>query len=356
MAKPKSSFSDGLTVSLVVNNGEKYLLHCLNSLAQQTYDNFFLLIIDNASIDNSRGMITIWLKDHPTMQTKTRLIVNKKNLGFCKAHNQAFRWSGSKYFCILNQDVILRSNYFRLLIDFLNVETKIASVQGKLLSWNFTNSQNYSKNLFQPVPSQEIIDTCGLVVYKRRQVANIGQGVVDVGQFDHTKEIFGVAGVAPIYRRQALQAVEVYDELFDENFFAYKEDIDLAWRLQQIGFKSFIVAGAVGYHDRSLKEAFSIVAQVRQRRRWSRLLKMCSYRNHILLLFKNDCLNNFLRHSPYIFWYELKKAGYMLLFEPVIFLRSWGQVLKLLIPTWRKRRFLSNRSAGHCLDIRRWFI
>ncbi len=342
-----------LTISLVVNNGEKYLGHCLDSLASQTFTNFLLLIIDNASIDNTKKFLESWLNENPAMAKKTRVITNKKNLGFCKGHNQAWQWSSGEYFCILNQDVILRPNYFELILEVM-VKNNAAAAQGKLLSWNFSPNQNYPKDLSKPLNKEEAIDSCGLVVYKNRHMTNLGQGEVDAGQFNNIQEIFGVGGTAPIYTRLVLEKVVYGNELFDENFFAYKEDVDLAWRLRKLGLKSYLVPAAVGYHDRSLKEDNSLLKIIKKRRRWSPQLRLSSYRNHWLVLLKNDTFKNFIKDLPAIAWYEFKKICYMIVFEPIVFMRSWGQIAKLFSKTRKKR--LKGQEVLSNKEMRTWFV
>ncbi len=346
-----------LTISLVINNGEKYLAHCLDSIAQQSFSDCLVLIIDNASIDNSQSVLTSWFSEHPALKQRSRIIINKKNLGFCRAHNQAWQWSGGDYFMVLNQDVILRPNYLAELVSFMDKHIEVGATQGKILSWDFATTQDYAKDLSKPLHQQEMIDTLGLKMFKSRRVVNIGQGEVDTGQYQKNMEIFGVAGTAAIYRRQAIEAVKFQDELFDENYFMYKEDVDLAWRLRLIDSSSYYIASATAYHDRSLKEPASFLQLIKARWHWPPRLKLTSYRNHWLTIIKNDCGASFFRHIFYIGWYEFKKLGYMIIFEPVTLFKAWGQIIRLLPATRRKRKLIrSINKKVDCIKLAKWYI
>ena len=94
-----------LSIHLIVYNGEKYLPFCFKSLVKQTFQDFYVLIIDNCSTDGSVDFIENYLNNHKNQlfSEKCRLIKNSKNLGFAPAHNQAIQWSNSEYVFMMNQ-------------------------------------------------------------------------------------------------------------------------------------------------------------------------------------------------------------------------------------------------------------
>jgi GT2 family glycosyltransferase len=134
-------------------------------------------------------------------------------------------------------------------------------------------------------------------------------------------EVFGVSGALPLFRRSALQMiVDKEGNVFDPVFSSYKEDVDLAFRLQQYGSTSWVVPDAVAYHDRSaaMPGKLGDTEALLNKQKQSEIVKYNSYRNHLYVLYKNEYWQNFIIDFPWIFWYELKKFVYFLLFDRVI--------------------------------------
>ena len=101
-----------VTISLLTWNGQEYLPWLLKSLSEQSFVDWELLVLDNASSDKSVDIIREY---YP----KARIINKKQNTGFARGHNLLINWSNSDYVLVLNQDVILEENYLRELVDFL---------------------------------------------------------------------------------------------------------------------------------------------------------------------------------------------------------------------------------------------
>ncbi len=342
-----------ISVHLIVYNGEIYLPYCLTGLINQTERDFFLLIIDNASIDNSRKIIDEFLYLHPTLSRHARIVRNNKNLGFGRAHNQALQWTNSDYVMFLNQDVVLHHDYLFRLKECLEASPQVGAVQGKIFRWR----ENINEHLIMPPQfKQAIIDSGGLAIKKSRYVYRFREGEVNQDEFKEAIEVFGVDGAAPLYRRLALESVSVNGEVLDESFVSYKEDVDLAWRLRLAGWESWLVTSGVAWHDRSLSPRDGFKSIWQSRRKWPSFLRVYSCRNHWLTLLKNDYLNNFIRHLPYILWYEFKKFIYRLLFEPIVLIKSLGQFFKLAPKTLSRRRQSKSQRIITSKEIRKWFL
>lgn len=293
-----------LAVSLVTSNAEKYLPFCLKSVFSQTFKDFTLLVIDNGSNDATVGFLK---ENYPPV----RMVEHRQNIGFAQAHNQAISWTASDYLCLLNQDTILEPDYFSKIIEFLDNHPAVGAATGKILQWDYLNNQKTN-----------IVDTLGLKIFKSHRVVDIGQGKAEPKDLNQPKEIFGVSGCISVYRRSALEAIKLkslagHEEYFDELYFSYKEDIDLAWRLRLAGFSAYLVPLAVAYHDRTIKVAddLSHKSIIISRRKKDKLVKIYSYKNHLQTLFKNEFLINFLKYFFPIFWYEFKKLFYIIIFE-----------------------------------------
>ena len=324
-----------VTISLLTWNGQRYLPWLMKSLSEQSFVDFELLVLDNASSDNS---IEIIREHYP----KARIVGQKQNIGFAKGHNLLINWSNSDYILVLNQDVILDANYLRELVDFMEKHPQAASCAGKLMYWDFSNGQKTN-----------IVDSYGLKISRKREIIDNQQGQTDSSLSN--QEVFGLSATATLYRRKALDIVagapkDNHLEYFDEDFFAYKEDVDLAWRLRLFGWENWLVTTCKAYHHRSIAKGEDLITSRKHRGFANKI----SYRNHFMLLYKNSFYKNLFKDCLYIKWYEFKKFVYLLIFE-----RSTLVGLKeffMSIPRLRKKRkYIMEHKKITADDIYKWF-
>lgn len=324
-----------VSINLVTWNGAQYIKDCLAAVFAQTYEDIEILIIDNNSSDETVALIN---EQYPHL----RVVKNRENLGFAKAHNQAIHWSKSEYVLILNQDTILDPDYVKKLVDFMNKNSQCGSAGGKIYSMREGQKTKY-------------IDTIGLKIFKNYRVIDIAQGQLDEGQFDKNKEVFGVSGAIPMYRRQALESIKTGTQYFDEDFFSYKEDVDLAHRLQYAGWQSFFVTSAQAYHYRSVSGAVkkNKVQLAGLHRKRSKFVNYFSLRNHLFFVIKNLPKKSFKFVWP-IFWYEFFKFIYTLFVEPAN-LKVYSEVFKKRkIFSNKRKQILENRKIK-TEQIKKWF-
>ena len=310
-----------VTINLLTWNGSKYLPWLLKSNQEQTFNDYELLILDNGSSDNSVDLV----KEHAP---NARIVTKKKNLGFAKGHNLLLNWSKSKYVLVLNQDIILEKDYLETLVNFLENHKQVASAPGKLMYWDFENGIK-----------TKIIDSFGLRIDRKRQVIDSYQGQNDF-KLD-SKEVFGLSGSAILYRRNALDIIGIEQnhndyEYFDEDFFSYKEDIDIAWRLRLIGYEHYLVSNTKAYHNRTMSNSTNI----KDKRNNNLTANRFSYRNHLMMLYKNSFCKNIFKDFIPFFWYEFKKFVYLLIFERST-VKGLGEFLQKL-PKLRKKKKLRN--------------
>ncbi len=318
--------SRNLTISLLSYNGEKYLPFCLDSVFNQSFKDWELVIIDNNSQDDSVRVIKSKILKH---NHKARLARNNKNIGFASGHNKVLNITEGDYILVLNQDVILGSDYCWTLVDFLSRTQDAGAAVGKIKQWNVEGGGGLTG-----ARKTDKIDTAGLRVFKSFRVVDLGAGEADQGQYDENQEIFGVSGCCPVYRREALSQVG----FFDSDFFTYKEDVDLAFRLRNYGWKTFRVGRAEAYHQRGISEK-------NKRRERPFVGNYLSYRNHLFMLIKNLAWPDFCRYGIWIFYYEFKKFFYLLLFEQKT-LYAWVEAAQ----KFRKMR----EKRGKVRSVRRW--
>lgn len=318
-----------VAIQLVTWNGAKYLSPLFASLRNQTYKDWQLLIWDNGSTDGTANSIE---KELAGGQCQYKIFKSDKNIGFSAAHNRLysqFSAAGTKYLFILNQDTVLEPDYIEKLVNFLDQHPEAGSVTGRIMKLN----------------DRQKIDSMGLKLLVTGQVREITchceprRGVAISSQDCFTSlatadpfEVFGVSGALPVYRITAIKQLG----LFDEDFFSYKEDVDLAYRLRRAGFKAYCVPQAVAYHDRSAGTVGGLVRTAQEHHNRSELINFYSYRNHLLVLIKNLDRRDLWR-LPFIFIYELGKFFYLLILEPKILSKAWSDIWQLAPKILKKR-------------------
>lgn len=214
-------------VALIIPNlnGSAFIRDCLESIKNQTYKGVSVIVVDNGSTDASVEYIR---KNYDW----ARLVALPQNRGFAGGVNEGLRVALEdplvEYLAVVNNDAVLSEDWTRILVEFLGDHPEAGSCQGKVL---------FSTN--------GLINTLGISPLPDGGARDLGIGLPDrpLGNI----EIFGVSGAASLYRRSALDMVG----LFDEDFFAYLEDVDLAWRLRYAGWRSYLIGSGVVYHAHS---------------------------------------------------------------------------------------------------------
>jgi GT2 family glycosyltransferase len=263
-----------------------------------------------------------------------RIIENPTNLGFAGAHNVGIRESRGESYLPLNPDVELTSTYVEKLINTVESDKACGMAQGKLLQW--ATSKDHPARL----------DSTGVILTKTRRNKDRGHGQVDGGQYDELERIFGAGGAAPLYRREMLEDARIDREYFDEAFFAYREEVDLAWRAQWRGWHCRYVPSAVAYHARTYSPE--------TRRSLPARLRKLQYRNRYLMLIKNASARNLLLHAPFILGTELLAFAYVIVAEREL-LACYANALRLLPAMLQKRRQIMACRRVSDLEMRRWF-
>ncbi len=338
-----------VTIQIVTWNSLRYLPECLNSIFVQTFRDFHVLIIDNNSCD---GTVQFLRTNYPDIS----IIQNNKNLGFPKGNNQGIRLVNSPYLVLCNPDIILEPTWLEKVVELADLPEnyKYGSFGGKLLKLKVIGGD------LNEVEKTEIIDSCGLKLLRNHQVVELGGGE-DTRAVLTKQDVFGHSGALVMYRKEALHdCIMKYNgapdgECFDEDFFLYKEDVDLAWRMQLMGWKSLMDPSIIAYHVRSTSgsENQKMKEILSNRKTQSKQAKFYSYRNHFLILIKNESFPNLLKYFLPIFWYELKKFCYILFFEAES-LGSIRQVFSLWSKMQKKRKFIFSTMKVDVNYLRRW--
>ena len=318
--------SKSLSVGLVTWNSAKYLPACLESLKTQNYP-FYLVVVDNGSIDGSVQLVKNYFSE-------ATIIQNSENKGFCGGHNQAIHASTDEYYLALNPDIELEHDFLQNLVEGLDQDIQAGMASAKLY-------------LIEDGEKTKILDTTGLFIDQKRQQHLHGHKQADHGEYGTVKEVFGVDGSAPLFRRKMLEDIQIDGEYFDESFFAHKEDVDLVWRARLLGWRCLIVPSAVGYHHRSFRPG--------KRSHLSGEIRLHAVKNRYLLLLKNEIGASFKRDWPQILWYDFKILVYLILFERSS-LGSFHIICKLWGRTMRWRREIALRRRVPDKEVLSWFI
>jgi GT2 family glycosyltransferase len=305
-----------VTLQLVTWNAEKYLPTFFLSLKNQLFTNWELLIWDNASSDKT---VKIVQKNIKEFSQNIQLVTSVENKGFAYGHNQLFDKSNTELVALLSSDIYMESDCLEKLVDVLFVHVDFAVAAPRLMRWNFAvleknnlNSSNIKRSLTNK------IDSIGLKVLRNRRVVELGQGEEWIEkETSGFSEVFGVSGALALYRRFAIKKqVEFFDPLFQ----SYQEDVDLAFRLRQAGDRALVVLNSVAHHDRQAvgTRSLSDISAVLNKKKQNKMIRSLSYRNHLMVLIKNEYWQNVVLDLPWIFWYELKKFAYFLLFDRLV--------------------------------------
>ncbi len=261
-------------VAIVITNwnGRQHLETCLRSVFAQDFQDFAVFVVDNASTDDSVDMVQ---KRFP----QVRLIQNEANLGLCAANNQGILATKAKFVAILNNDTELEPDWLGRLVQAIKVDTQIGMCACKMLLTD----------------KRDMIESAGIVVDKAGIAWGLESGNTDCAGSTTPVPVFGACGGAALYRRSMLFDIG----LFDEDFFVYLEDADVALRGQWAGWKSIYVPDAIVYHAHSatIKEGSPFK---------TRLLG----RNKVWIICKNYPFPQLLWYSPLILGYELMAIGY----------------------------------------------
>jgi GT2 family glycosyltransferase len=321
----------GLTVSIVTFNGLKWLPGCFSSLGAQTLPPDEILVFDNASSDGT----VEWLRAEAVLDSRVVVEESTTNLGFAMGHNRnIFRAQGG-FICLLNQDVELDEQFLEMAMRPFS-DARIASVQGRL------------RRLGPDGTRLSVLDSTGLLMSRDRRVVARGAGEEDGPRHLVPGPVWGADGPAPVYRRSALldgrlPAARGGWEVLDEDFFMYKEDVDLAWRLRSAGWRAWYEPRALAWHARGAGglPPHSMIVMIRSHRTIPRWVKRISWRNHRLMQLKNETATGYLHDLPWILKRELLSIAVIVVADP----RRLGAVLDFLRLAPRVRR---KRSHGSC--------
>ena len=318
-----------VAVVIVTWNSARYLPGCLESLRALRRAPAELCVVDNDSRDGSAELAR---EGFPG----ARVIEAGGNAGFCRANNLGIRATESPFVLVLNPDTLLDAGFLEALLPAFD-DPSVGIASGKLFRFDGIH-----------------LDSCGQELARSRQPRDRGYGEPDRGLYDDDAEVFGACGAAALYRREMLDAIADPDgTFFDETFFAFYEDLDLAWRARRLGWRAVYRPRATGRHARG----GSATGGARLRRLAAMLGRSPEVRFHIvknryLTILRNDTAGDYLRNLPFIWARDLGTLALLLATSPGVLARLW-RARGLLAAARERRRLDAARPRHQVLEGRR---
>jgi len=290
-----------VSVVIVNYNGRGFLEDCLQSLYAQTYQNLEILLVDNGSSD---GSVDYLKSCHPDVI----IIENTSNLGFAGGVNSGILQSRGSFILTLNNDTWADCHWIEQLVAEITTDDRIGMCATKML-----------------FPDKRINST-GICISRSGAAWDRGIFEEDTGQYNTREEILGPCAGAALYRKLMLDEIG----LFDEDFFLYMEDVDLAVRGQLAGWKCIFVPGAVVYHyhggTAGVMSDFAIYHQ-------NRNILWVPVKNYPLATLISLLLWIAGRNVGIIFYYISRKKGKLIL-------RSKFDAVRGIPRMWKKRKYI----------------
>lgn len=351
--------TDQVFVHVVTYNSEAYIARCLEAVLSQVNcvlgATLLVSVTDNASTDSTCSIIESEFRAEPVT-----LVKNEFNLGFSGGHNQGvagFLETEAAYYLCLNPDLRLEKDAISTFVNAFKEKPSYGSACGRLY--------RADENLNPVEP--KAFDAAGMYITPAIRHFDRGSEELDIGQYREPRAVFGGTGACLFMRRDfIIDAIldcgkrysdvgRVYPallkenrpQLFDEAFFAYREDADLAWRAQLLGWNCLYVPEAVGYHRR--------LVLPERRSELSPLLNKLSVRNRFLLQLNNLNASVLLKVflSGFIFRNILVLFGVLL--KERKSLGAFTDLVKLFRRALSRRKSLFIHTSTRSDKTARWF-
>ena len=265
-------------------NGEKFLKSYMPSIVQNSPE-ASIYLIDNGSNDNSINYIK---KNFPLI----KLVLHKKNLGFCDGYNKAVSKIDAELICFMNNDVTVKNKWLPPIIDHFKKNPKTVIAQPHILDLKSPEYFEYAG------AAGGFIDRLGYP-YCRGRVFNSVEK--DFGQFDKTQKIFWASGACFFIRKETFNSLNG----FDSDFFAHQEEIDLCWRAFNRGLDIVSIGKSKVFHlgkgtlQSSPKKTF------------------LNFRNSLLSLLKNLPEKKTQRICERLFWDYIAFLFFLIKLKPL---------------------------------------
>ncbi len=250
-----------ITIVIPNYNGERYLKECLQSIYAQDYKDYEIIIIDNHSTDSDYK----WVEQEEKIKFKQL----DKNYGFSKAVNEGIQMAIGKYVLLLNNDTQLCPNFLKNMYAVMEADSKIFSISSKMIQYH----------------NKELIDDAGDEYTLLGWAYKRGDGSL-ITAYERQERIFSTCAGAALYRKTIFEEIGY----FDEDFFAYMEDVDISYRANIYGYKNIYLPTAKVYH----------IGSATSGSKYNAFKVKLAARNNIYVPYKNMPLVQLLINMPFL--------------------------------------------------------
>jgi GT2 family glycosyltransferase len=298
-----------------------------------------VVVVDNLSTDETPRILDEFLegKFSAAFAGRIRVISCAANLGFAAGQNLAIRESGPvDWVLTLNPDVLLTPGFVRGLVQAGEGDPAAGAVCGKLLS---------IAPGFEPL-SEVRIDSAGICFTPNMRHFDRGWRERDGRHWDSAGYVFGATAAAALYRREMIEDISVEGEFFDPDFFVYREDADVAWRAQLLGWRCLYAPAGVAHHVRTVTPE--------NRRTLPAFINMHSVKNRFLMRIKNATPGIYRRYWLPMTLRDLLVVGGSIFWEPSSLPAFW-RVARCLPRAMKQRRQIMARRRVSDAELAEWF-
>ncbi len=301
-----------VSIVIVNFNGEKLLSDCLISIQNQTFTDFEVLLVDNASTDNSVNLVK---QKFPW----TKVIQSKVNLGYCGANNLGFEKALGNFIVFLNNDTIAERDWLLTLVNTAKNKAVDICASKVLLMHN-----------------KGLIDACGLEVDEYGGSVGIGFLQKDDGGYDESFSVFSAYGACMLVKREVFRDIGG----FDADFFMMFEEVDLCWRARLRGYTIEFVPSSRIYHAKSVTIRKTYTSR-------EFVLKYC-FPNRLASIIKNYEVNNVFEKMPFVMALFTIQTVYSAFIDRRVdyfasFFQGLTRVFFSVHKTLKKRRVIQSR-------------
>ncbi|MGJ5814192.1 glycosyltransferase family 2 protein [Paludibaculum fermentans] len=321
--------NDLVSVTLVTYNSGRYIKRCLESVLAQKGPQIEIVVVDNNSTDGTRDILERY-------EDRCLILYNSSNSGFAAAQNQAIQLSRGDWVLTLNPDVLLMPYFIQALLEAGRLDNRIGTVCGKLL----TMSPDFD------IDAKPRVDSTGIYFTPNLRHLDRGSLEIDNGHYLKREYVFGATAAAALYRRSMIDDISIDGEFFDTDFFVYREDADVAWRAQLLGWRCLYTPYARGYHVRAVLPG--------NRRALPKQINMHSVKNRFLMRIKNMTGDLYRKHWLSITARDLVVVSCCLVYEHYS-LRAFGKVMQSWSRVWSKRSEIMARRRVTDEYMAGWF-
>jgi GT2 family glycosyltransferase len=296
-----------VNIIIVTYNDYKYTTKCIETIYKCKYLNVKIYLIDNGSEQkNVVQYLRILSKDK-----RIELIRSKKNLGFGGGCNLALHRINEGYIIFLNNDTIVDKNFIKPIISYMEKHQSVGACQAKIKDIQRKDYFEYAG------AAGGYMDVFGFPFSRGRIFFTIEK---DTGQYDTYKELVWCSGTAMITKKEVLDKVGYFDEIF----FMYGEESDLCWRIHHAGYKQVFIPQSIVYHQ----------GGATMRKNQTEFKTFLSHRNGIILLIKNYSLYDLIKYLPARFIFDVIALVYYLYGghaeNSTAIMKAYGSLLLLL--------------------------